>query len=496
MKEHIKLIAMITLLCVFLSIIGCDTEDITETQDQDTATESESITDKRSETEPDIETESDIESDTEHKHDFSDASCTQPRICKSCGESEGEPLGHSGGTADCQSRAKCEICGEEYGDAGDHKGGNATCNVRAECEVCGTQYGKYGECDFSAEVASAEYLVSVATMARPAVYLVSCTYCGTASSKKFTSGGTIKEMLTNPQKFLDNTDFDGEYFLFFTDPHPVTNTTIASIPDEKAVRFDKLGEFYELSGAQFMLCGGDWFNNSNSRESAIDMMKWIKNKLTEVFGEKNYLVVGNHDNNYQTKNEAGATVAGDQTLTQDEIADAWFSEYGKTYYSFEARSSKFYVFDTGIDWGHEKSLTDLDREQIAWFLSELEKNDDKHIVLAPHIVHVYDDKLHVATQEYAKISSIYNARGKYEYDGREYDFSKKTGLVEFMIAGHNHASQSGEVEGIPYFTTPSAAGGGECPTSDFVFVDYGERRITLVRIGDGESREIALIPIE
>ena len=41
-----------------------------------------------------------------HKHTFADATCTAPKICTVCGETEGEPLGHT-----CEI-GTCKQCGE------------------------------------------------------------------------------------------------------------------------------------------------------------------------------------------------------------------------------------------------------------------------------------------------------------------------------------------------------------------------------------------------
>ena len=41
-----------------------------------------------------------------HKHTFADATCTEPKTCTVCGETEGEPLGHT-----CEI-GTCKQCGE------------------------------------------------------------------------------------------------------------------------------------------------------------------------------------------------------------------------------------------------------------------------------------------------------------------------------------------------------------------------------------------------
>lgn len=57
-----------------------------------------------------------------HQHEWIEATCTEPRTCAECGETEGEPLGHTPGewentnydyvSATYLSIQKCTVCGE------------------------------------------------------------------------------------------------------------------------------------------------------------------------------------------------------------------------------------------------------------------------------------------------------------------------------------------------------------------------------------------------
>ena len=77
------------------------------------------------------------------EHYFIDATCTEAKRCAYCGVTDGEPLGHKGGTATCTEKAVCDACGEAYGDEPTgHKGGEATCTAKAKCEVCKQEYGE------------------------------------------------------------------------------------------------------------------------------------------------------------------------------------------------------------------------------------------------------------------------------------------------------------------------------------------------------------------
>ena len=476
MKHITKYIAIIMLIAMTFAALGCDlsssetTEPETQPQIQETESETVGTTEtdsEESDSRPEENTEPDV-IETEHTHDWIEANCTEPKTCATCGATEGEDLGgHIGGQATCKARAKCERCGKVYGTAGKHL--------------------------YEGKVTTSEYVVSSATMTKPATYYYSCIYCGEKGTQTFVAGGTIVESLINPynELFVENADAEG--YLYFTDPHPVNCATEAALWSGREARLDTLGQLYSYSNATFTICGGDWFNNSNNKESAMSMLKWIRQKMTTTFGEKSYLVVGNHDYNYQYVNpDTGKNGSSPYWLTAEEVAECWYPEYGKTYYTFTTDASRFYVFDSGIDWGHG-SLTDLDKEQIGWLLSELSKNDDKHIVMAPHMIYTSDTTVNPGTREFAKISAAYNARGTYTYNGVTYDFSEKTGRVEYFIAGHTHADMTFSVEGIPVILVDSMQK-GSYPTADLIYVNYDERKVYLKRIGDGTDRVIDLLP--
>ena len=50
------------------------------------------------------------------KHEWQDATCTAPKTCLDCGETEGEALGHTGGVATCTEDAICSVCSAKYGE--------------------------------------------------------------------------------------------------------------------------------------------------------------------------------------------------------------------------------------------------------------------------------------------------------------------------------------------------------------------------------------------
>ena len=72
-----------------------------------------------------------------HTHDYEDATCTQPKICTICGQTEGDPLGH---TYDNDCDDICNVCGETR--IVQHQFIDATCEEPKTCTACGKQEGQ------------------------------------------------------------------------------------------------------------------------------------------------------------------------------------------------------------------------------------------------------------------------------------------------------------------------------------------------------------------
>jgi len=76
-----------------------------------------------------------------HEHEWSDATCSTPKTCLGCGETEGEALGHDWTAATCTSPATCKICEATEGTALGHQWRDATCTVSKTCLVCNETEG-------------------------------------------------------------------------------------------------------------------------------------------------------------------------------------------------------------------------------------------------------------------------------------------------------------------------------------------------------------------
>ena len=78
----------------------------------------------------------------EQAHDWKDATCTEPKTCRICGATEGDPAGHQWKEATCTEPKTCTVCGATEGEASGHVWGEAACTEPRTCTVCGATEGE------------------------------------------------------------------------------------------------------------------------------------------------------------------------------------------------------------------------------------------------------------------------------------------------------------------------------------------------------------------
>ncbi len=398
----------------------------------------------------------------------------------------GEPIKYTVNSDACTS-----------GDPLGHRPSSIKCDESSYCIVCGATLREATGHFYTEMNVDKRFLASRATTDTPARYYRSCA-CGAIGSEMFESGKTLSEVidLSKSERYdaIASGIENGERFMYFTDTHYISSGSNGVLSAGYDQHIDIMGVYFKSSDLSFAISGGDWLNNSNTTEGALDCMRDIDMRMQTAFGRNYYMVVGNHDYNYQIKPEGGGSVVMSKyQLTPDQIASVWYTDErysGKTYYSFVGENTKVYVFDCGIDWGHTTTMNEYDEEQLAWFLSELEKNDDAHIAVAPHMYNVINETdVHIMIKQALDISNAYNERGTYEYNRRTYDFSGKSGRVEFLIAGHQHHDYVDYYKGIPCVLVVNNGSSGSYPAFDMVAVDYDARVLHTVRVGTYDVSE-------
>lgn len=277
-----------------------------------------------------------------------------------------------------------------------------------------------------------------------------------------------------------------EKFLFFTDPHLCEGEGWES---QFTIYKNALKKYYSASPVDFAICGGDWLGNSDLQEEACYKLGFIDKQMKEVFG-RYYPVLGNHDTNYQGKlTEDGENNVGQ--LTDNTIKNLWFNEYETKYYSFMGQKTRFYVFDTGIDW--TATLGDYENTQCGWFIDNLKANKDDNIVIVLHIFYNTSDMtIHPFSRKLTEIANAYNTRGSVILNGTTHSFSGvNNGKVRFVLSGHLHADHVTSVNNIPVIVTTETRAGGT-PTFDLCLIDYQNNKLELVRVGSGDNRTITI----
>lgn len=101
-------------------------------------------------------------------HNYSAATCTSAKVCKTCGATSGSALGHSYSEATCTSAKQCQTCGAISGNALGHSYADATCTVPKTCKTCGAtsgsalghSYGSNGKCSRCGDVKGEQVTVT------------------------------------------------------------------------------------------------------------------------------------------------------------------------------------------------------------------------------------------------------------------------------------------------------------------------------------------------
>lgn len=118
-----------------------------------------------------------------HEHTWIEASCTAPRICDRCGETEGSPVGHIITQVSCESPSVCDVCGKIVSNATGHSWASATCSKPKTCTVCSETEG-----------APLEHEWSEATCGEAAV----CTICGEKNGEVLSHSKGSWEVVEEP----------------------------------------------------------------------------------------------------------------------------------------------------------------------------------------------------------------------------------------------------------------------------------------------------------
>lgn len=80
------------------------------------------------------------------QHEWTEATCTEPKTCTKCGETEGEALGHTWTEATCTKAKECSRCGAESGEPLGHDVKEWKEETASTCSEAGKEVGTCTRC--------------------------------------------------------------------------------------------------------------------------------------------------------------------------------------------------------------------------------------------------------------------------------------------------------------------------------------------------------------
>lgn len=283
-----------------------------------------------------------------------------------------------------------------------------------------------------------------------------------------------------------------ESFLFFTDPHLMGSN--GKYDNTKFNQYiDKLKSVYKISPCDFIMCGGDWLINGDTKAQACYKLSLIGGTMKDLFSNS-YMMVGNHDTNYQGYDYIQDSTKYKDCMLNNGAISNLMGMPTNTYYSFNGRNCKYYVLDTGIDWWDW--ITDDRKNQMDWLAEQLKSDDPIHATIFMHIASNSLGEPTVFSDGIGKMISGFNEHKLTDsINGVYYDFTGTTGHIDFVMAGHTHKDYIITLGNVPCIIT-TTFGSSETatqPTFDLCLVDYDNKMLKCVRVGDGSNRSVQLI---
>lgn len=276
-----------------------------------------------------------------------------------------------------------------------------------------------------------------------------------------------------------------ESFIFMTDPHLLGSGNTFDVNVFKDY-IGLLQKYYNSLPVDWMICGGDWLNNSDYQSNACWKLGYMDATMRKLF--KNYYpILGNHDTNYQGVVSATDSSRGD--LTHQTLVNLMFRTNKNTYYEWSGNNTRFFVFDTQTDW--ESEMNDFKWEQIDWFANKLLTNTNDHIIILQHIYYTSGVNIAPMSEQLQSLSGAFNNKGEVTINGKTYNFTSAKGKIHCIIAGHSHRDAIITDSNIPVWLTANMMK-DNIATFDLMFVDYVKNQIQAIRVGSGENRTMNL----
>lgn len=118
------------------------------------------------------------------EHEWQEASCSAPKTCLLCGNTDGEALPHTWQDATCTEAKICSICSATEGEALGHMWQEATCTTVKTCTVCQVTEGEP-----LGHTYSKEEILSAATCTKAGEKQYTCAMCEHSTNETIAATG-------------------------------------------------------------------------------------------------------------------------------------------------------------------------------------------------------------------------------------------------------------------------------------------------------------------
>lgn len=210
-------------------------------------------------------------------HEWTEATCTEPKTCEKCGETEGGALGHRWIDATCTEPKTCSRCSETQGAALGHLIIDWTIDTQPTCTQAGSQHGTCARCGKTVTesiptvahtegewVVTSEPIVNSDGSVIPGSKSLTCSVCGaTIRTESITITVTLSQQnaLRTAHSYLDFTAFSHSGLI-------------------EQLEY----EGYSTEDATFAAdyCGADWNEQAaKSAQSYLDFMGFSRSGLID-----------------------------------------------------------------------------------------------------------------------------------------------------------------------------------------------------------------------
>ena len=150
------------------------------------------------------------------------------------------------------------------------------------------------------------------------------------------------------------------------------------------------------------------------------------------------------------------------------------------------------MLDSGSDW--QKAMDDYRWEQLLWLANQLKVNKDEHVVLCIHMFYT-EGKVIPMSSLLIDICDAYNSRQETTLNGQSFNYADAKGTVHAVLSGHTHedaVTYLGKEGTIPVVQTRNLRNTPDRSSFDICVMDYKTGLFHLIRVGDGENREVKM----